>query len=55
MEKISANIGTRLFYPKKILDSMNRELLKNKNVINFGLVSVNGSLIFFATKYLEFF
>ena len=55
MEKISANIGTRLFYPKNIWDSMNKELLITKNVTNFGLVSVNGGLIFFMTKYYEFF
>ena len=54
MEKISANIGTRLFYPKNIWDSMNKELLKTKNVNNFGLASVNGGLILFVTKYFEF-
>ena len=50
MEKISANIGTRLFYPKNIWDSMNKELLKTKNFNTFGLVSVNGGLIFLVTK-----
>ena len=55
MEKISANLGFRLFYPQNGWDSMNKELLKTKNVNNFGLVSVNGGLILFVTKYFEFF
>ena len=55
MEKIRANIATRIFYPKNGWDSMNKEFLNTKNVNNFGLVSVNGDLIFLVTIYFEFF
>ena len=34
---------------------MNKEFLNTKNVNNFGLVSVNGDLIFLVTIYFEFF
>ena len=44
MEKISANIGTRLFYPKNILHGMIKDLLKTKIVNNFGFVTVNGAV-----------
>ena len=39
MEKISANIGTRLFYPKNIWGSMNKELFwsKRKSYISASL------------------